>query len=116
MAMEQTSIFLKEMGQRVVARRKQLHLTQEQLAERMDVTPQMISSTELGKKAIRPENLVKLSQALSVSADYLLTGATAEADLLRLSGELRQLTSRELQLVEQIILASLALSRGGEPE
>ena len=110
--MEETSVFLKEMGRRVSARRKQLHLTQEQLAEQMDVTPQMISSVELGKKAIRPENLVKLSRALSVSADYLLTGTPAEADLQRLSGMLRQFTSRELQLVEQIILASLSLSHG----
>ena len=63
---------LKEIGARIHARRKELGLTQEALADRMEVSIQMISNLELGKKAIRPENLVKLCNALNVSADYIL--------------------------------------------
>ena len=43
---------LRQMGHRVCQRRQELRLTQEQVAERMDVSLQMISNLELGKKAI----------------------------------------------------------------
>ena len=39
-------------------------MTQEALAERAGMTSQTISTAELGKKALRPENIVKLSRAL----------------------------------------------------
>lgn len=65
---------LKEMGLRIKQRRRELNMTQEQLAEKMDVSIQMISNLELGKKAVRPENLVKVCEILNVSADYILRG------------------------------------------
>ena len=52
------------MGRRLQARRKQLRLTQDELAELANVTPQMVSSAELGKTATRPENIVKLCKAM----------------------------------------------------
>lgn len=68
------TVFLVEMGKRIAARRKQLGLTQEELADKISVTPQLISTAERGIKALRPENLSKISTALGVSADYLLKG------------------------------------------
>lgn len=62
------------MGQRIFSLRKKKGLTQEGLANLAGVSYQTISTAELGKKALRPENIVKLSQALGVSTDYLLTG------------------------------------------
>lgn len=44
--------FLKDMGQRIMIRRKALRMTQEELAEKLGVSTQMISNLELGKKAI----------------------------------------------------------------
>ncbi|MBR6739372.1 MAG: helix-turn-helix transcriptional regulator, partial [Oscillospiraceae bacterium] len=52
------------MGERISKRRKQLGFTQEQLAAGMDVSTQMISYVEQGRKAIRPENLIKLCSVL----------------------------------------------------
>lgn len=52
---------LREMGVRIYERRKQMRLTQDQLAERAGVTAQTISTAELGKKALRPENIIKSS-------------------------------------------------------
>ena len=52
-------MLLKEMGQRLSARRKQLRLTQEEVAERADMTTQTISTAENGIKALRPENIIK---------------------------------------------------------
>lgn len=66
--------FLENIGIRMRKKRKELGYTQEQLAEQMGVTIQMISYAEQGKKAMRPENIVKVCDILSMSADYLLTG------------------------------------------
>ena len=64
--------FLVDMGKRISERRKKMGLTQEGLAERGDMTTQFVSYAEAGKRAMRPENLLKISSALGVSADYLL--------------------------------------------
>ena len=74
-------VLLREIGARIAARRKELSMTQERLAERMDVSVQMISNLEKGKKAIRPENLVKLCTALNISADWVLRGIVAASEL-----------------------------------
>ena len=71
-------IFLTNMGDRNSQRRKELHLTQEQLADKMGLSLQSISCIELGKKAIRPENLAKLCICLDVTADYILYGKRNE--------------------------------------
>ena len=65
---------LKEMGQRILDRRKQLKLTQEALAKMAHVTPQTVSTAELGTKAMRPETMLKICDALDISTDYLLRG------------------------------------------
>ena len=67
---------LKKMGERISQKRKELKMTQETLAERIDASTQMISNLELGKKAIRPENLIKICSVLDLSADYILNGDT----------------------------------------
>lgn len=94
---------LLEVGQRIIERRKSLGLTQEALAEKADVTTQFVSYAESGKRAMRPENLLKLSIALGVSTDYLLTGEIIDKDLLILSDKLRSLTPAQLRIVEEII-------------
>lgn len=78
--MQRTDKFYNEMGDRIIKRRKQLGLSQEELAARADVSPQMVSTAERGSKSILSENLLKLSIALGVSADYLLTGEINDAD------------------------------------
>ena len=54
-------------GHRISSARKSKKMTQEALAELADVSYQTISSAELRKKALRPENIIKISQALQVS-------------------------------------------------
>ena len=74
-------VFLANMGNRISQRRKELSLTQEQLAEKIGVSLQTVSCIELGKKAIRPENLANMCVALDVSADYILYGKRTERQL-----------------------------------
>lgn len=94
---------LRGIGERILLRRRQLRMTQEELADRMDVSTQMISYAESGRKAIRPENLIKLCAALDVSADYILTGRVSSLEYDRIAQKLSRLSSAELSCVEEII-------------
>ncbi len=95
--------FIVEMGQRIIERRKKLGLTQEALAEKGDMTTQFVSYAESGKRAMRPENLLKISTALGVSADYLLTGDIIDKDCLLLSEKLQKLTPSQFKTIENIV-------------
>ena len=101
--MADSELFLAEMGKRISERRKKMGLTQEALAEKGDMTTQFVSYAESGKRAMRPENLLKISSALGVSADYLLTGDIIDKDILLLSNKMRSLTPSQLRIVENII-------------
>ena len=107
--MADSKLCLEEMGQRIYERRKKLGMTQEALAEKGDTTMQFISYAELGKRAMRPENLLKVAAALGVSADYLLTGDIVDKDLLLLSDKLRKLTPSQFRTIENIVDECLIL-------
>lgn len=96
---------LREIGIRIKMRRRELRLTQEQLAEAMDVSVQMISNLELGKKAIRPENIVKLCSVLSVSADYVLRGVNSQIELTDFMKSFERLSFENQSLVKSLVRA-----------
>lgn len=94
---------LKEMGERIFKRRKALKMTQDELSEMIGVSTQMISNLETGKKAIRPENLLKICNALNISADYVLSGSPAKGAVDNIAEKLAHLTPEELQIVNGLI-------------
>lgn len=91
------------MGIRISQRRKELLLTQEKLAEKMGVSLQTISCIELGKKAIRPENLANLCTHLNVTADYILYGKRDEQQMNDIIGKLSALSLDEYSIVQNLI-------------
>ena len=94
---------LTDMGLRISKLRKQMGLTQEELAERAGMISQTISTAELGKKALRPENIVKLSRALNVSTDYLLTGCRNSMDYTVVNGKLETVSPEKYDKIMRII-------------
>ena len=76
---------LKEMGQRMLDRRKQLRLTQETLAKMAHVTPQ-----------------------LDISTDYLLRGRVIEDDARLLHQKISSLTPSQYRHLEDIIDSYIA--------
>lgn len=90
-------------GQRIAKQRKSLGYAQEQLAELMDVSIQMISNLERGKKAIRIDNLLKLSRILHISTDYILTGQYSETDEEALIQKMQGLTVRDYKMIVHLI-------------
>ncbi len=93
---------LKKMGERIYKRRKALKITQEELAESIGVSTQMISNLELGKKAIRPENLIKISCALQISTDYILTGNCEQSNNI-MANKISALSANERELLNKIV-------------
>lgn len=94
---------LLQIGRRIFNRRKQLRLTQEELAEQANITPQTISSAELGKKALRPENIIKICAALNISTDYLLLGIITSDDYSSLIEKFSQLSPEQYHHLENIV-------------
>lgn len=80
---------------RICDRRKQLRMTQDELADKADLTPQTISSAELGKKALRPENVIKICAVLEISTDYFLLGNITIKDYSYLSNKISGLSPEE---------------------
>lgn len=93
---------LQQMGTRIYERRKQMRLTQEQLAEKAGVTAQTISTAELGKKALHPENIIRLAIAMDVSTDYLLLGKLSANNSSLISATASELTPKQYRCLEEI--------------
>lgn len=65
---------LVSIGSRIKAERKKLGLSQEKLAEQINVTPHYIYEIERGSKAMSMETLINLCTVMEFSADYVLFG------------------------------------------
>lgn len=61
-----------KMGQRVRTTRKELEMTQMELAEQVGVSASFLGHIERGSRVASIETLVSLCRVLDVSADYLL--------------------------------------------
>lgn len=69
-----------DIGQRIKAVRKSQHLTQEKLAELIDVSPHYIYEIEKGLKKMSLETFISITAALNISADYILFGSVSNTD------------------------------------
>lgn len=65
---------LSEIGSRIKSERKRCSLSQEKLAEMVNVTPHYIYEIERGLKAMSLETLINISAALEISTDHILFG------------------------------------------
>ena len=99
---------LKQIGKRIQNCRKHQGYTQEQIADMMDVSIQMISNLERGNKAIRIDNLINLCRILNVSSDYILTGAESHTNSAVLAARISQLPPKEQKMLELLIEYCLA--------
>ena len=77
----------KQIGRRIKEIRESRGYTQEQVAEKLNLSVQHVSVIERGVKSPRLDTFVRIANILEINADYLLR------DVLRVSS---QLTSNEL--------------------
>lgn len=100
---------LQQIGKRLYERRKQLRMTQDELAEQADVTGQTISTAELGKKAMRADTIIRVCNALNISADYLLFGTVSPQDISILSQKISRLSPEQYRHLEDAIDSFIAI-------
>jgi transcriptional regulator with XRE-family HTH domain len=62
------------LGNRIKTMRQGLGISQDELAKRLEVTPQHISAIELDKRVPSLNFLSRLAEQLDVTTDYLITG------------------------------------------
>lgn len=67
-----------EFAERLKTLRKQVKLTQAQIAEKLNISQQAYASWERGVKKPTQENLVKIAQILNVTIDYLVGNFSEE--------------------------------------
>lgn len=75
------------LGNRIRVAREKKGITQEELADRINISPSHISVIERGVKTARIDTVVRIANELDVSADYLLQ------DLVKRSRESQLLSS-----------------------
>ena len=60
------------LGKRIKEERLKLHLTQEKLAEHVDIPTSYMGQIERGERNVTLDTLVRIANRLDVSIDYLL--------------------------------------------
>lgn len=88
-----------EFAEKLIALRKGRELTQEQLAEQLNVSRQSVSKWESGQVVPEVEKLIELSKAFDVSIDYLLK--PSELDELSVKTQLLEQQQERLLSREQ---------------
>ena len=71
-----------EFSERLKNLRKQAHLTQVDVAEKLGISQPAYASWERGAKKPTQDNLVKIAQVLNVSIDYLVGNSEEKSDEL----------------------------------
>ena len=102
-------------GERLKELRNNKKMTQSELAELTDLHYTQIGRYEKGKTMPSPDVLVKLSDTLSVSIDYLIEGTAEEnaksfihdRDLLKQFKEIEMLDTKDKEVVKIFLDAFL---------
>ena len=74
---------MKEVGTRIKQLRKEKGLTQEQLAENLDITAGTIGKIEIGRTGISIDLLICMSDFFEVPTDYIIVGKKSDMHLLK---------------------------------
>ena len=87
-----------EIGLRIQETRKKQNMTRENLADKAEISTKFLYEVEIGKKGLSAESVLKISRALSVSSDYLLTGEGKSKH-----SKLDNLSQKQLKRLEKIV-------------
>ena len=96
----------KAVGRRIKEAREKRHLTQEELAARIDISPTHVSVIERGTKIPRLDTFVAIANALEVSGDALLLDVVdhaAESQASDLSAALEGLPWEETRRILKVV-------------
>ena len=92
-----------QIGRQVKLAREKRKLTQEQLSEKLECSPQYLSDLERGVVGISVTLLKKLCIVLDVSSDSILFATTAKNTLEAIEDTGAVLSDRQFQLLVEIV-------------
>ena len=92
-----------EIGESVKAVREERGMTQEQLAERIDVSVQFVSDLERGVTGVSLATLKNICTVLGVSSDRILFNKTSGPDTDLIANKCRALTPQQMKLLADIV-------------
>lgn len=92
-----------QIGEQVRLAREQAKLTQETLAEKIEVSPQYISDLERGVVGIALPTLKRLCISLGVSSDQILFGTKSQDRGIILSNVCNTLSEEQFALMLEMI-------------
>lgn len=92
-----------QIGEQVRIAREQAKLTQEALAEKIEVSPQYISDLERGVVGISLPTLKRLCCTLGISSDCILFGQAAQDRGQLLSNACNSLTQKQFDMLLEMI-------------
>ncbi len=94
----------KNIGKRIVRRRKSLKISQIDLAEKIGISNNYLSSIEHGKEKPSLDILVKICNAISVTPDYLIMGNMYSNNVPQnIADSLQLCSSRDVDLVNTLV-------------
>ena len=93
------SVEIRELGEAIRAARMQKGLTQEALAEQMDITPIHLKNIESSRRKPSVPLLFALMERLGFSVDALVFPEENESSVIRADG----LSEEELEAVERLV-------------
>ncbi len=99
------------MGQRIKIRRKELKLTQEIAAEEIGVSVKHFSEVERGIAGLSIENLIKLSNLLGISIDYIIKGDVDKSKWESIVSSLQSVPTEKEHLINELISLGIKLSK-----
>lgn len=91
------------MGKRMAEKRKECGLTQEMVADLAGITHQQYNRAENGKTCLGSASLLRISDALQTSADYLLSGKMISERYRSTIDLLDKLSDSQVHLVNKMI-------------
>lgn len=92
-----------QIGERVRHAREQASLTQEQLAEKIEVSPQYVSDLERGVVGISISTLKRLCIALCISSDSIIFTETKNGSAYVIAEKCNTMTTSQLAILNEII-------------
>lgn len=91
------------MGERIRASREDARLTQEKLAELIDVSVQYISDLERGVVGASIPTMIKICESLHVSADYIMMGRRTDSEYSGIIQDTRYLPQDQREIIDKTV-------------
>lgn len=92
-----------EIGRRIRACRKQRRLSQEQLAEKVNISPTHMSHIETGSTKLSLNVLVELAESLGVGTDDLIFGERPQAAEKKISEILAGCSHAQMEFIASVV-------------